>query len=59
VADQHAPDPRDQLHHRLVCLDLGEHVTDRDRIAGLLLPLHQAALLHGGRERLHHDLGGH
>jgi hypothetical protein len=48
-----------QLHDGLVGLDLGEHITDRDRLALLLFPLHQAALLHSGGEGFHHDVRRH
>ena len=51
----HAIAARDDLHHRLVRLHLGEHVALRDLLALLLRPFDEAPLFHRGRERLHHD----
>ena len=59
LLEQRATGPGHQLHHRLVGLDLGEHVAHCDRLAFALLPFDEAPLLHRGRERLHDDLGGH
>jgi hypothetical protein len=59
VLEQGATGSGHQLHHGLVGLHLGEHVTHGDDVAFLLLPLDQATLFHGGRERFHDDLGCH
>src|SRR5262249_59778787 len=46
------------LHRRLVGLDLGEQVVDRDGVADLLVPHTDLTLLHGGGELRHlQDLG--
>src|SRR5947208_1581128 len=50
---------RDQVHHRLVGLDLGERLPRLHRVAVALVPLGHTPLLHGGRERFHIDVGGH
>ncbi len=54
MLQQRARGTREQLHHRLVRLDLGEDIADGDGVTRLLLPLDETTLLHGGRERLHH-----
>ena len=56
---QHAVGARDELHHGLVGLDLGEHVARLHGVALVPDPLHEAPLLHGGGEGLHHDFGSH
>ena len=54
------PSPRaTELHHRLVGLDFGEHVTGFYLVALVLQPFHEASFLHRRRERLHYDLGRH
>ena len=47
------------FHGRLVGLDLGDHVAGLDRVALLLQPLGEVALLHGGRQGGHQDIDGH
>src|ERR1051325_10250324 len=47
--------PRDQLHHGLIGLYLGQSVARFHRVALLLQPLDQPSLLHRGGERLHID----
>jgi hypothetical protein len=59
VLEQRPGRTRDQLHHRLVSLDLGEHITNRDGVAFLLFPLYQPALLHSGGEGFHYHVRGH
>jgi hypothetical protein len=59
VLEQGPPRPGNQLHYRFVGLDLREHITDGDGFAFLLLPFHQAALLHGRRKGFHDDLSRH
>src|SRR4051794_14789743 len=56
---QHAFAARDELHDRLIRLDLGERLAVLDLVAFVLEPLHEATLLHRRRERLHHDLRCH
>jgi hypothetical protein len=48
VLEQGAAGTGNQLHHRLIGLDLREHVADGDGLALLLLPFDKAPLLHGG-----------
>jgi hypothetical protein len=50
---------RDQLHRRLVRLDLGEDVALADLVALVLQPPDELPLLHRRRERLHVDLRRH
>ena len=47
------------LHGGLVGLDLGDDVAGLDLLALLDEPLGELALLHGGRQRGHQDLGRH
>ena len=47
------------FHRRLVGLDLGDHVARLDRVAFLLQPLGERALLHRRRQRGHQDVGRH
>src|SRR5262249_5537292 len=47
------------LHGRLVGLDLGDDVAGLDRIALLLHPFGEVALLHRGRQCWHQDLDRH
>ena len=47
------------LHGRLVGLDLGQHVAGLDRVAVLLDPFGELALLHRGRQRRHQYVGCH
>src|SRR5579864_127921 len=47
------------FHGRLVGLDLGDDVAGLDRVAFLLEPLGEIALLHRGRQRRHEDVDGH
>ncbi len=47
------------LHGRLVGLDLGDDVAGLDRVALLLEPLGEVALLHRRRERGHQDFDRH
>ena len=47
------------LHGGLVGLDLGDDVAGLDGLAFLDQPLGELALLHGGRQRGHQDLGRH
>jgi hypothetical protein len=54
---QHAGAERLHLHVGLVGLDLGEHVADLDRVAFVLAPLDDGALLHRRRQLGQHDLG--
>ena len=54
---QDAGAERLHLHVGLVGLDLGQHVADLDRVAFVLAPLDDGALLHGGGELGEHDLG--
>ena len=51
----------DRLHldGRLVGLDLGDGVAGVHHLAFRHQPLEELALLHGGRQRGHHDLNGH
>jgi hypothetical protein len=48
-----------QIHDRLVGLDLGKHFARFYGVAFVLQPLHEAALFHRRRERLHYNLGSH
>src|SRR3954447_19038908 len=59
MLEQGPPRPGDQLHYRLVGLDLREHITHGDGFAFLLLPFDQASLFHSGREGFHDDLSRH
>ncbi len=56
---QHAVAARDELHDRLVRLDLGEHVAVLHGVAFVLQPFDEAPLFHRGGERLHEDFGCH
>ena len=53
----HALVDRLDLHGRLVGLDLGDHVAGLHRVAHLHVPLGERALLHGGRQGRHQDVG--
>ena len=53
----HALVHRLHLHGGLVGLDLGDDVAGGDGVAGLHVPLGEHALLHGGREGGHEDVG--
>src|SRR5690606_26614721 len=59
LLEQDAGTAGHQLHDSLVGLDFCQYVPGGDLVALVLLPLDQAPFLHRGRERLHHDLGGH
>ena len=50
---------RFHFHGRLVGLDLGDHVAGLDRVAFLLEPLGEIALLHRRRQRGHSDVDRH
>ena len=50
---------RFDLHGRFVGLDLGDDVAGLDRVALVLEPLGEVALLHCGRQRGHQHFNGH
>src|SRR5690606_1607131 len=56
---QHTRAARDELHRRLVGLDLGEDVALGDLVAFLLQPANELSLFHGRGQRFHVDFGCH
>jgi hypothetical protein len=56
---QHAIAARDELHDRLVGLDLTDRLAALDDVALVLEPLDEASLLHRRGECLHEDFGCH
>ncbi len=56
VRAQPAGDRADDVHRRLVRLDLGDRLVDGDGVAGRLVPLDDHRLLHCDADRGNHDL---